>query len=57
MLSTSLLYRGLRAPQQPQTPEEDERDEKGGREERDGQLDLCSMTDRNAIKTKRKENK
>lgn len=25
MLSTSLLYRGLSAPQQPQTPEEDKR--------------------------------
>lgn len=28
MLSTSLLYRGLSAPQQPQTPEEETRKEK-----------------------------
>ena len=39
MLSTSLLYRGLSAPQQPQTPEENKR--WGGRKgERNGQVDL-----------------
>lgn len=59
MLSTSLLYRGLSAPQQPQTPEEDkrwgERRERNKEGEKDGQLAFYSMMDRNAIKTKRKK--
>lgn len=48
MLSTSLLYRGLSAPQQPQTPEEGEK-WRGKKTDRSGQLGLCSMTDRNTI--------
>lgn len=49
MLSTSLLYRGLSAPQQPQTPEEGENGEEKQKQERSAQLGLCSMTDRNTI--------